>query len=265
VTATPSRPVRSYILGIVLAGVLTVLFAIFRARSVGIGPAPEFIAITVLLGLNWSFPLLLPKASGVEALQLDEAFLVTMALLLSPYGTILSFAIGVTAGQIARRRALDKGAFNFGQMVVSVGLAELVIGGLGHFLGDGVTPAGRRALRHWLGEEPAPPTLEIEALVKVFFADAGTLEQLRGTLAHVAQTAESRTAELRAMVDPILAGPYEFEARMPTNALALRFSFAMEDAIVQWARWALAETSTWHSPTDAGGWDWRGALGAAGR
>jgi diguanylate cyclase (GGDEF)-like protein len=140
VTATPSRPVRSYIVGIVLAGVLTVLFAIFRARSVGIGPAPEFIAITVLLGLNWSFPLLLPKASGVEALQLDEAFLVTMALLLSPYGTILSFAIGVTAGQIARRRALDKGAFNFGQMVVSVGLAELVIGGLGHFLGDGVTP-----------------------------------------------------------------------------------------------------------------------------
>ena len=107
---------------------------------------------------------------------------------------------------------------------------------------------------------PVHTELEIEALVKVFFADAGTLDQLRGTLAHVAETAESRTAELRAMVDPILAGPYEFEARMATNALALRFSFGLEDAIAQWARWALAETSTWHSPTDAAGWDWRAAL-----
>ncbi|HEY3603379.1 MAG TPA: PadR family transcriptional regulator [Sporichthyaceae bacterium] len=123
-----------------------------------------------------------------------------------------------------------------------------------------ITPAGRRALRHWLGEEPAPPTLEIEALVKVFFADAGTLDQLRGTLRNVAETAQSRTAQLRAMVDPILTGPYEFEARMPTNALALRFNFAMEEAMAQWAGWALEQTSTWHSPTDVAGWDWRAAL-----
>jgi DNA-binding PadR family transcriptional regulator len=123
-----------------------------------------------------------------------------------------------------------------------------------------ITPAGRRALRDWLGEAPAPPTLEIEALVKVFFADAGTLEQLRGTLQHVVETAEARTAELRAMVDPILTGPYEFEARMPTNALALRFTFAMDEAIAEWARWALTETSTWRSPTDVAGWDWRAAL-----
>jgi DNA-binding PadR family transcriptional regulator len=123
-----------------------------------------------------------------------------------------------------------------------------------------ITPAGRRALRHWLGEEPAPPLLEVEALVKVFFADVGTLDALRGTLQHVADTAQSRTAELRAMVDPILTGPYEFEARMPTNALALRFSFALEEAMAQWAEWALEQTSTWHSTTDAAGWDWRAAL-----
>src|SRR6478735_8469709 len=45
-----------------------------------------------------------------------------------------------------------------------------------------ITAAGRRALRTWLGEEPAPPALEFEAMVKVFFADSGTLSQLRATL-----------------------------------------------------------------------------------
>ena len=123
-----------------------------------------------------------------------------------------------------------------------------------------ITPAGRRALRRWLGEEPAPPTLEIEALVKVFFADGGTLDQLRGTLHSVVATAESRTAELRAMIDGVLEGPYEFEARMPTNALALRFSLGMEEAMAQWADWALAQTSGWQSTTDVAGWDWRAAL-----
>src|SRR4051794_21714115 len=45
-----------------------------------------------------------------------------------------------------------------------------------------ITAAGRRALRRWLGEPPAPPALEFEAMVKVFFADAGSLDQLRTTL-----------------------------------------------------------------------------------
>ena len=32
---------------------------------------------------------------------------------------------------------------------------------------------GRKALRRWLDEPPAPPTLEFEGMVKVFFADGG--------------------------------------------------------------------------------------------
>src|ERR1700741_466765 len=42
-----------------------------------------------------------------------------------------------------------------------------------------VTRRGRTALRQWLGEPPAPPALEFEGMIKVFFADGGTLEQLR--------------------------------------------------------------------------------------
>src|SRR6185503_7501160 len=39
-----------------------------------------------------------------------------------------------------------------------------------------ITARGKKALRTWLGEPPAPPSLEFEGLVKVFFADNGTLE-----------------------------------------------------------------------------------------
>ena len=42
----------------------------------------------------------------------------------------------------------------------------------------GITDAGREELRRWLDEPPAPPTTEFEGLVKIFFAEAGSLDQL---------------------------------------------------------------------------------------
>jgi DNA-binding PadR family transcriptional regulator len=127
-----------------------------------------------------------------------------------------------------------------------------------------ITAAGRRALRRWLDEEPAPPVLEMEALVKVFFADAGTLEQLRATLRSIEQTAEERLARLREMIDESTGRPYEFEARWPINAIALRFALDDEASTARWARWALEQTATWRSTTDAAGWDWQAALAPSG-
>jgi len=123
-----------------------------------------------------------------------------------------------------------------------------------------ITTAGRKALREWLGEKPSPPTLEFEAMVKVFFADGGTLEQLRGTLAEVESTAVQRRDELRAMIDASREGPYEFASRRAVNALALRFQIDHEELQILWAGWARDQIGTWHSPTDANGWDWFAAL-----
>ena len=136
-----SRLARIQIIAVVTTGVAVLAYAILKSFTAGVGRIPEFIALTTLLALNWAFPLLLPKASGVEALQLDEAFVVAMALLITPYGSIIAFAIAITVGQVARRRSLAKGAFNFGQMVGSVAVAQLVIRGLEPLLTPGVTPA----------------------------------------------------------------------------------------------------------------------------
>src|SRR5688572_12907028 len=45
-----------------------------------------------------------------------------------------------------------------------------------------ITGTGREALQEWLDGPSVPPALEFEAMVRVFFADAGTLDQLRRTL-----------------------------------------------------------------------------------
>lgn len=52
-----------------------------------------------------------------------------------------------------------------------------------------ITPAGKRALRSWLGQAPEPPAFEFEGMVKVFFADGGTIDQLRATLVAIEDAA----------------------------------------------------------------------------
>ena len=53
-----------------------------------------------------------------------------------------------------------------------------------------ITDEGRAALREWLGQPPAARSVEFEGMVKVFFADSGDLDQLRGTLRAIAAEAE---------------------------------------------------------------------------
>jgi PadR family transcriptional regulator AphA len=118
-----------------------------------------------------------------------------------------------------------------------------------------VTRKGRSALRRWLGEPPEPPTLEFEGMVKVFFADGGSLEQLRGTLTAIAETAEERLVELGEKAAENERGDVAFPERLHLNAIGLRFHLDHERCIATWARWALEQTEAWVSTTDPGPWD----------
>jgi DNA-binding PadR family transcriptional regulator len=123
-----------------------------------------------------------------------------------------------------------------------------------------ITPAGRKALRRWLGEPSEPPTLEFEAMVRVFFADSGSLDQLRSTLEQVRQQSEERGAEIRSMIESSTRDDYEFGRRLPVNALALRFEIDHQAQLGEWASWGLTQIEGWTSTTDAAGWDWAAAL-----
>jgi DNA-binding PadR family transcriptional regulator len=119
-----------------------------------------------------------------------------------------------------------------------------------------ITQAGRRELRSWLDEPAAARSTEFEAMVKVFFADAGELDQLQTTLERVEEEAKER---VRALAD--MAGrPPLFAERVHLSALTLRLQLDQERAVLEWAAWAREQVAQWRSTTDPGDWDAQGVL-----
>lgn len=111
-----------------------------------------------------------------------------------------------------------------------------------------ITDEGRAALRAWLREPSAPPTLESEAMVKVFFADGGDLDALQATLAGMEQTARERLAALEEMA----AGDYQFPERAHLSLLTMRLQQQRERTMIDWAVWARAEAARWTDTTSPG-------------
>lgn len=123
-----------------------------------------------------------------------------------------------------------------------------------------ITARGRTALRNWLGQPSTPPKLEAEALVRVFFADAGTLDQLRSTLDQLAHQAQTNLVTLRRLIAAADQPDYAFGARRHVNALGLRFQLDYHQMLVDWAKWATEQTDAWTSSTEPGDWDWHTAI-----
>jgi PadR family transcriptional regulator, regulatory protein AphA len=111
-----------------------------------------------------------------------------------------------------------------------------------------ITDAGRAALADWLREPSAAPSQENEAMVRVFFADAGDLDALRDTLAAMEDRARERLAELGAMSE---AGPV-FPERRHLSAITMRLQQEQEQTTIRWAAWARAEVARWRATDDPG-------------
>jgi PadR family transcriptional regulator AphA len=126
-----------------------------------------------------------------------------------------------------------------------------------------ITDEGRAALRAWLDEPAGAPSLEFEGMIKVFFADGGSLEQMRATLTSIAENAEARLTELEAKVAENTAGDVAFPQRLPINTIGLRFMIDHERVTATWARWSLDQIADWRSPTNPGTWNYRLAIESA--
>lgn len=116
-----------------------------------------------------------------------------------------------------------------------------------------ITPAGRRALKAWLSAEGRAPLFELEQIIRVFFAEAGTIEQLRTTLARIQQQAEEAQQELADIVRA-MDGPFDGE-RMNVNALSIKLIADLHRTTASWAKWARESTEDWESPRE----QWAGA------
>lgn len=112
-----------------------------------------------------------------------------------------------------------------------------------------ITDAGRRALADWLAEPGAGPTTEFEALMKVAFADNGSLGALRTNLAAIRSYAEAQLeySEERMREYAESGGPYP--ERLPVISLATRFYHEHNLAMLRWVEWAEEATSDWKGVT----------------
>src|SRR3974390_2299845 len=90
--------------------------------------------------------------------------------------------------------------------------------------------AARRALRSWLGEPSAPMTIESEALLRVFFADQGTTDDLLGAIRSVREEAEATEWAVAEMVSAYEPDGGPFPARLHVTALMGKLLYSHREA-----------------------------------
>jgi DNA-binding PadR family transcriptional regulator len=115
-----------------------------------------------------------------------------------------------------------------------------------------ITEKGHTALAEWLQRPAAGPALESESLLKVFFADGGTTDDLRATLGSAHQWAVDRSAESVAVGEQYRRGDGPFPERMAVQQLTVRFLHDFYALVASWALWAEQVIENWpERPADA--------------
>ena len=112
-----------------------------------------------------------------------------------------------------------------------------------------ITPKGRAQLRAWLSEPSAPLAIESEALLRVFFAEHGTLDDLTRTIRGVREDAEATERMVAAMVSQYDEDGGPFPERLHVIALMGKLLYSHREALRAWADWAEHEIGKWDGVT----------------
>jgi PadR family transcriptional regulator, regulatory protein AphA len=110
-----------------------------------------------------------------------------------------------------------------------------------------ITDLGRRALQDWLGEPSDGPVVQFEAMLKVLFAPAGHIADLRLAVASIREwIAEMRTrARLISLSYVEGTAPYSDRAHIVRLTMAYQVNFI--DAVERWCDFADAEIKSWRT------------------
>jgi DNA-binding PadR family transcriptional regulator len=112
-----------------------------------------------------------------------------------------------------------------------------------------ITPKGRGALRRWLSEPSAPAAMEFEGMMKVFFAEQGSKEQLLAGLRTIAADADAVDGHLRALARENVEVAPPYPERLHVLALTFRFHLEYAALVRRWADWAEERVSQWPDTT----------------
>jgi DNA-binding PadR family transcriptional regulator len=112
-----------------------------------------------------------------------------------------------------------------------------------------ITAAGRAALRRWIASPSSRQRYESEALIKVLFAENGTLEDLRATIRAIGEDAAATAEHFQKIADSYEAGAGEYPERFALSSLVARLLGEQQAATHRWAEWAERAVSRWETPT----------------
>ena len=123
-----------------------------------------------------------------------------------------------------------------------------------------ITEQGRQVLAEWLATPPGPPRLEVEAMLRLLFADQGSKEDLLDVIRTTRAWALARAPEGLAQVRGYLADGGPFPERLHLITLFGQFYIDLYALLASWADLAEAEISAWPRTSDLGVTDGTRAL-----
>ena len=115
-----------------------------------------------------------------------------------------------------------------------------------------ITDQGRDALKEWTTTRTQQPHIEIEALLRLLFADHGSIEDLRRVLDELeADIGEHHEAVVELMAS-YLNGGHPFPDRTHLSVLFATFQIEMFKGIERWIEFARTGIDQWPTTTNLG-------------
>ncbi len=108
-----------------------------------------------------------------------------------------------------------------------------------------ITEAGRVALTEWTATAPQPPVLEAESLLRLLYAENGTIEDLTAALEAMAAHATDLHDQVTGINASYLDGQHPFPERTHLSVLFATFQLELFDLMIRWVDFAKTEVAGW--------------------
>jgi DNA-binding PadR family transcriptional regulator len=115
-----------------------------------------------------------------------------------------------------------------------------------------ITAEGREALGVWTSTRTQPPRLEIEALLRLLFADHGSREDLLRALDELESDIGEHHQAIVELMASYLDGGHPFPQRTHLSVLFATFQIEMFKTIERWIEFARDEVDEWPTTRDVG-------------
>ena len=115
-----------------------------------------------------------------------------------------------------------------------------------------ITEAGRQELTEWTTTRTLPPRLEIEALLRLLFADHGSREDVLGALGEFEDDIGEHHQAIVELMGSYLDGGHPFPERTHLSVLFATFQIEIFKTIERWIEFARGEIAEWPTTQDLG-------------